>query len=153
MNKEINKIKNPSWIKIINKFIKKNPEKWNKICKHVYQTDKTIYPKKEDIFRCFQYFEMKDTKVVFLGMDPYIRENQAMGLSFSVPKTEKVPPSLKNIFTEIETDLNGKFKNKKNGDLTNWAKYQNILLLNSALTVKAGQSGSHLKYWERFTDC
>ncbi|MFV0440984.1 MAG: uracil-DNA glycosylase [Lachnospirales bacterium] len=114
--------------------------------------NKVIYPPKELIFNALEKTSFKDTNVVILGQDPYIRENQAMGLSFSVPKGEKVPPSLKNVFKEMQNDLNIDFDINKSGDLSNWAK-EGVLLLNSTLTVEEGKSGSHKnKGWEKFTD-
>ena len=87
---------------------------------------------------------------MILGQDPYHEPNQAMGMSFSVPKDEKIPPSLVNIFKEIESDLN--IKCEQNGDLSRWAK-QGVLLLNSVLTVRRGQANSHKNIgWEIFTD-
>lgn len=111
--------------------------------------NKTIYPKKEDIFNAFKYFNFEDLKVVILGQDPYHEEGQAMGLSFSVPNDIKRPPSLNNIFKELESDLNIK---NENNDLTSWAK-QGVLLLNTVLTVEQGLANSHKnKGWEIFTD-
>ena len=118
-----------------------------------------IYPKRKHIFRIFKYLSPKDIKAVILGQDPYINFEtidgkeipQAEGLSFSVPKSHrKIPPSLKNIFKEIENSYpNFKYKN---GNLKKWVKNEKIFLLNSALTVIPGKSNSHQKYWEEFTD-
>ncbi len=113
--------------------------------------NKTIYPKKEDVFNAFKITSFKDTKVVILGQDPYIRENQAHGLSFSVKSGEKVPPSLKNIYKEIQSDLDINI-NFSNGELTKWAK-EGVLLLNAVLTVEEGKSNSHKSCgWATFTD-
>ena len=88
--------------------------------------------------------------MVFLGQDPYHEEGQAMGLSFSVPKGQKIPPSLVNIYKEIEMEMGVKMPS--HGDLTGWAK-QGVLLLNAVLTVRAHQANSHKnKGWEEFTD-
>jgi len=111
--------------------------------------DTNFLPEKENILKTFEYFEINETKVVLLGQDPYIRKEQAIGLSFSVPKNVDIPPSLNNIFIELKNDLNIE---NTNGDLTRWVKQENILLLNSALTVEVGKSGSHLEYWEKLTD-
>ncbi len=112
---------------------------------------KTIYPKKGDIFNAFKLTSFEDTKVVILGQDPYIRENQAHGLSFSVQNGQKVPPSLKNIYKEINTDLGISIDISK-GDLTKWCK-EGVLLLNAILTVEEGKSNSHKDYgWSTFTD-
>jgi uracil-DNA glycosylase len=108
-----------------------------------------MYPPKELIFNCFNFFNISDTKVIILGQDPYIREGEAMGLSFSIPSNIKVPPSLKNIYKEINRDLNADIPLKESGDLTHWAE-QGVLLLNCALTVIEGKSGSHSKLWYDF---
>lgn len=116
-----------------------------------YEEKKIIYPSFDKIFEAFRYFDVNDTKVIILGMDPYINEGQAMGLSFSVPKNQKIPPSLKNIYKEIETDIGVDMKSQS-GDLTDWAK-QGVLLLNSILTVGATMSGSHKDIgWQKLTD-
>ena len=125
-----------------------------------YLNKKKIFPKPELVFNAFKHFELKDLKVVLLGQDPYIRYEekdgkvipQAMGLAFSVPKEiKKIPPSLKNIFKELKNNFK-EFKIPNNGDLTRWVKEENILLLNSALTVIEGKSSSHQKLWESLTD-
>lgn len=111
---------------------------------------KTIYPPGALIFNAFDTTPLSNLKVVILGQDPYIKPNQAMGLSFSVPKEVRTPPSLKNIYKELNTDLGLPIVN--HGDLTAWAN-QGVFLLNAALTVEAGKSGSHLeKGWGQFTD-
>ncbi len=111
---------------------------------------KVIYPPGSLIFNAFDTTPLSDLKVVILGQDPYIKPNQAMGLSFSVPKGIRTPPSLKNIYKELNTDLGIPIVN--HGDLTKWAN-QGVFLLNAALTVEAGKSGSHLKKgWGQFTD-
>lgn len=110
----------------------------------------TIYPPKEYIFNAFKYCPLDKVKVVILGQDPYHGQGQAHGLSFSVNKEISLPPSLRNIYGELKTDVN--FSNPGHGDLTEWAK-QGVLLLNDVLTVKAGQAASHQKLgWEQFTE-
>lgn len=112
--------------------------------------EKTIYPRREEIFRAFQETPYEAVKVVILGQDPYHGANQAEGLSFSVRKGIKIPPSLRNIYKELETDLS--VKNPDHGSLVSWAQ-EGVLLLNSVLTVEAGKANSHhRKGWERFTD-
>ena len=108
-----------------------------------------ILPQPQDrIFRAFQN-DMKDVRVVILGQDPYhSNENEAMGLSFSVPVDVPVPPSLKNIFKEIETDVGS---TNQCPDLTRWQE-QGVLLFNTSLTVRHKRAGSHLNIWQRFTD-
>lgn len=111
---------------------------------------KTIYPPTKDIFTAFNLCPFSDVKVVIIGQDPYHGPDQAHGLSFSVPADQKIPPSLRNIYQEIKSDL-GDTK-QANGDLTPWAR-QGVLLLNSTLTVEAGLPGSHQSWgWEQFTD-
>ena len=111
---------------------------------------KTIYPPGSLIFSAFDTIPVEQVRVVVLGQDPYIKPNQAMGLSFSVPKGVRTPPSLKNIYKEIQQDIGGTLPD--HGDLTAWAE-QGVFLLNAALTVEAGKSGSHLKKgWGQFTD-
>ena len=110
---------------------------------------KTIYPSKEDLFKALRYTDYDDVRVVILGQDPYHGEGEANGLCFSVNNGLKIPPSLRNIFKELENDLNIK---RENTDLTDWAK-QGILLLNTVLTVEKDKPFSHRnKGWEIFTD-
>lgn len=112
--------------------------------------EKTVYPQKEDIFTAFKWTAYKDTKVVILGQDPYHGKNQSHGLAFSVKKGIKTPPSLRNIYKELHSDLG--FTIPNNGYLEKWAK-QGVLLLNTALTVREGEANSHKKIgWEIFTD-
>lgn len=114
-----------------------------------YET-KTIYPDMYDIFNALNYTEYKNVKVVILGQDPYHGPNQAHGLSFSVKPDVPVPPSLKNIFKELNSDLGCYIPN--NGHLKSWAD-QGVLLLNTVLTVQARNANSHKgKGWETFTD-
>lgn len=112
------------------------------------QLTKTVYPKKDEWFQCFLLTKLSDVKVVIIGQDPYHGINQAHGLAFSV-KNAKLPPSLKNIYKEIESDLNIKMSGV--GDLTSWAK-QGVLLLNTLLTVEAHKPLSHNKIgWQTFS--
>ena len=109
-----------------------------------------IFPKNELVFYAFNKTPLSKVKVVILGQDPYHGENQAHGLSFSVPNGIKNPPSLRNIFKELNSDL--KIPISENGDLTSWAK-QGVLLLNACLTVREKEAGSHQKIgWENFTN-
>lgn len=109
----------------------------------------TIYPKAENIFNALNYVKYDDVKVVIIGQDPYHEPNQAHGLAFSVEDDVNLPPSLKNIFKEIASDLN--IEQSQNGNLTRWAK-QGVLLLNTVLTVRKGQANSHKdKGWEILT--
>ncbi|SDI05573.1 uracil-DNA glycosylase [Proteiniclasticum ruminis] len=113
-------------------------------------TEKTVFPKKEEIFRAFQMTPVEKVKVVILGQDPYHGENQAEGLAFSVRKGEKIPPSLRNIYKELESDL--AIKSPDHGSLLSWAE-EGVLLLNTVLTVEKGKANSHQKKgWEVFTD-
>lgn len=108
------------------------------------------FPKGSQIFNAFDFCALDDVKVVILGQDPYHGVGQAHGLCFSVNEGVAMPPSLINIFKEIEQDLGKPFP--QNGNLERWAK-QGVLLLNATLTVRAHQAGSHQgKGWEQFTD-
>jgi uracil-DNA glycosylase len=110
----------------------------------------TIYPKQADIFSAFKYTPLNKVRSVILGMDPYINEGQAHGLAFSVPKGIEPPPSLQNIFRELNEDIGVAIP--EHGCLLNLAK-QGVMLLNTILTVRAGQSGSHRGIgWEKLTD-
>ncbi|SNQ45005.1 uracil-DNA glycosylase [Cellulophaga lytica] len=114
-----------------------------------YNTN-TCFPATEDIFAAFNYSSFNTTKIVIIGQDPYHGPNQANGLCFSVKDGIKHPPSLINIFKELESDLNIPYP--KSGNLERWAK-QGVLLLNATLTVRAHEAGSHQKKgWETFTD-
>ncbi len=112
----------------------------------------TIYPPQAMIFKAFEWVPLTAVKVVILGQDPYHGPEQAQGLSFSVPNHLKTPPSLRNIFKEIQRDcFPGEIKEFQN-DLTRWAK-QGVFLLNTVLTVEASKAGSHQKMgWEQLTD-
>ena len=111
---------------------------------------KTIFPPGSQIFRAFDLTPVDRVKVVILGQDPYHGIGQAHGLSFSVPEGVTAPPSLKNIFKEIESDLGVKMSGYPN--LENWAR-QGVLLLNAVLTVRSGEAASHGKIgWQEFTD-
>ncbi|RKG46641.1 MULTISPECIES: uracil-DNA glycosylase [Acinetobacter] len=114
------------------------------------KADKVVYPPNALIFNSLNTTPLANVKVVILGQDPYHGPNQAHGLSFSVQKGVPLPPSLRNIYHELQSDLG--ITVPKHGDLTRWAE-QGVLLLNSVLTVEAGQPTSHQKRgWEDFTD-
>ena len=109
-----------------------------------------VYPAAENIYNAFHYTSFEEVKVVILGQDPYHGPNQAHGLSFSVQPGVKIPPSLKNIYKELQEDLGCSIPN--HGYLVEWAK-QGVLLLNTVLTVREGEAHSHRgKGWEIFTD-
>ena len=111
---------------------------------------KTIYPPGPNIFQAFNTTPWDKVKVIILGQDPYHNPGQAMGLSFSVPQGTKLPPSLKNIFREIKTDVGIELPD--HGDLNSWAS-QGVFLLNSMLTVEEKKPGSHKKIgWQEFTN-
>lgn len=114
------------------------------------QAGEVIFPPGGQIFKAFELCPLGKVKVVILGQDPYHGYGQAMGLSFSVPQGVEAPPSLKNIFKEIESDLGIRMSGSP--DLRPWAE-QGVLLLNSVLTVRAGQPASHSRIgWQTFTD-
>jgi uracil-DNA glycosylase len=117
---------------------------------HEKQQGKTIYPAGKDIFAAFNATDFDQVKVVILGQDPYHGAGQAHGLSFSVPPSVALPPSLINIYKELHNDLG--YTMAEHGCLTHWAQ-QGVLLLNSVLTVEHGLAASHQgRGWERFTD-
>ncbi len=110
----------------------------------------TVYPNMHDIFNALKYTPYSSVKAVILGQDPYHEPGQAHGLAFSVKEGTRLPPSLQNIYKELESDLGIPLTNC--GELTGWAK-QGVLLMNTALTVRRGQANSHKgKGWEIFTD-
>lgn len=115
-----------------------------------YLSGKTVFPEPKNIFNAFNLCPLNQVKVVIIGQDPYHEPGQAHGLCFSVLPPTPLPPSLQNIYKEIESDI-GK-KSVTNGDLTSWAT-QGVLLLNSTLTVQAHLAASHAgRGWEQFTD-
>lgn len=112
----------------------------------------TCFPPKDKILNALNLTPYEQTKVVILGQDPYHGINQAMGLSFSVPNNEKIPPSLVNIYKELHAEYGDDFMIPSSGNLTSWAN-QGVLLLNSVLTVQAHNPGSHAGHgWETYTD-
>ena len=142
----------PQWKSFLEQELEKNDYDFLKSSmKFDYEESTILYPEFDKIFEAFRYFDLDQTKVLILGQDPYINEEQAVGLSFSVPLNVKIPPSLKNIYKEISTDMSVDISHRT-GDLTDWAK-QGVLLLNSILTVQAGHSGSHKDLgWQKLTD-
>lgn len=113
-------------------------------------TTATVYPPQEEVMSAFYSVSYKDVKVVILGQDPYHGPGQAHGMSFSVKKGVPLPPSLRNILKELESDIG--CTTPKDGYLMNWAK-QGVFLLNTVLTVRKGEANSHKgKGWEQFTD-
>ena len=145
-----------SWNKILDNYniknntidnILKNNEKLQDNYNN-YNLNISIFPKYQDIFKCFNYFEFEETKVVILGQDPYHGPNQATGLCFGINNNVQVPPSLRNIAKELKSDLNIELNDYS---LETWAK-QGILMLNASLTVVQGKPGSHMSLWSNFTD-
>lgn len=110
-----------------------------------------VYPPKECIFKVFE-MDVKDIRILLLGQDPYHGPNQAHGLSFSVPDSEKIPPSLKNIFKELNLEFPERNYKFTTGNLEQWFKREKIFLLNSSLTVQKGKAGSDMSIWEEFTN-
>ncbi|WP_368250988.1 uracil-DNA glycosylase [Enterococcus sp. 2201sp1_2201st1_B8_2201SCRN_220225] len=138
-----------SWQQVLEKeFTKPYYLQLRKFLKNEYQT-KTIYPDMYRIFTALELTPYEGVKVVILGQDPYHGPNQAHGLAFSV-ESGKIPPSLQNIYKEMNSDLG--ILPANHGNLTHWAK-QGVLLLNTVLTVRAGEANSHQgQGWEQFTD-
>ena len=114
-----------------------------------YSGVERIFPPQQYIFNAFNLFDINSLKICIVGQDCYHKYNQANGLCFSVNKGIKIPPSLKNIFKELKDDID--FEIPSHGDLTKLA-IQGILMLNASLTVRESKAGSHLKYWEKYTD-
>ena len=142
---------NESWKKLLDSEF--NSEYFKNLIAFIKEdySKTTCYPKGSQIFNAFDFCPINDLKVVVIGQDPYHGVGQANGLCFSVNKGIPHPPSLINIFKEIETDLGYKFENNK-GDLSKWAK-QGVMLLNATLTVRDNSAGSHQnKGWEIFTN-
>lgn len=142
----------PGWLEVLHEeFGKDYMVQLRQFLKNEKDAGIKIYPKGTDIFNAFWKTPFSELKVVVLGQDPYHGENQAHGLSFSVQKGITIPPSLRNIYKELTTDIPG-FATPGHGNLTEWAE-QGVMLLNASLTVRAGTPGSHQKKgWEEFTD-
>ena len=140
---------NNSWDLILQDEMKKSYFKYIKEFIKEERLIKTIYPSANDLFNAFKLTDFKDIKVVILGQDPYHGEKEAMGLSFSVRRGVRTPPSLRNIFKELKDDLN---ITRTDTDLSDWAK-QGVFLLNTVLTVEKDKANSHKEIgWEIFTD-
>ncbi len=142
---------NSSWLNILaDEFNKPYMQELESFLSQEENQGKVIYPPNGQIFSAFNHTPFEKVKVVIIGQDPYHGESQAHGLSFSVPKGIKTPPSLVNIYKELNTDIGKEIPN--HGNLEHWAD-QGVLLLNSVLTVEEQQAASHQgKGWEKFTD-
>jgi uracil-DNA glycosylase len=142
----------PGWLSVLSQEFEKDYMKSLKLfLQEEKQKGYTVFPKGADIFNAFNHTPFDKVKVVILGQDPYHGQGQAHGLSFSVQKGMTIPPSLKNIYKELQTDIEG-FVPPNHGNLTEWAD-RGVLLLNATLTVRAHEAGSHQgKGWEIFTD-
>jgi uracil-DNA glycosylase len=133
----------PSWYPVF--------EKYDFDLDSIYDGFDDVYPPREHVFRVFEQ-DVKDIRILLLGQDPYHGAGQAHGLSFSVPDGEKIPPSLKNIYKELQTNFPERNYCFGTGNLEKWFYREKIFLLNSSLTVKRGQAGSDMYIWEEFTD-
>ena len=142
---------NQSWDPFLNEeFQKPYFKELSAFLKREYET-KTIYPPKKEVFSSFYYTDLDKVKVVILGQDPYHEPGQACGMCFAVKPGVQLPPSLQNIYKEIQDDL-GIPMNYNNGYLVKWAK-QGVLLINSVMTVEKGKANSHAgRGWETFTN-
>ena len=142
---------NREWRLLLKKeLISEGSKTLSKFIKLAFSSDVKVYPKQVDIFRALNLCKPNETKVVIVGQDPYHGFDQANGLAFSVNNGIKIPPSLRNIFTELNSDLN--IPISKNGDLEPWSR-QGVLLLNTTLTVEESKPGSHQNLgWEEITD-
>lgn len=141
-----------SWLGVLNpEFGKPYMQELQNYLTREKQIGTIIYPNSDDIFNAFNTTPFNNVKVVILGQDPYHGKNQAHGLSFSVHKGVVIPPSLKNIFKELQSDVSD-FKIPPHGNLTYWAQ-QGVLLLNATLTVEANKPASHQNLgWQKFTN-
>ena len=155
--KTIYKNVNKSWKKIIKKSM--SDECYQKLKEKIKNEKRNIYPNYNNIFETFKYFDVDETKVVIIGQDCYInsvKKNdiiipQANGMAFSVTSEHAIPPSLRNIFKEMNETLED-FTIPKSGDLSRWVKEEKVLLLNAALTVVEKKSNSHAKLWQPITN-
>lgn len=141
----------PSWDNVLAKEISKTYFKeLMLLIQHERDSGKHVFPATNDVFNAFHLTPIDEVKVLLLGQDPYHGANQAHGLCFSVPDGVKIPPSLRNIFQELETDIG--IPKPQSGNLSSWAT-QGVLMLNSVLTVEEGKAASHSKMgWQTFTD-
>ena len=141
----------PSWLSHLQpEFAKSYMTSLKQFLKSAYGEGRKIYPAKDQYFSAFNLTPFDQVKVVILGQDPYHGEGQAHGLCFSVPQGKAIPPSLINIYKELQSDVGA--VSRKHGNLTSWAN-QGVLLLNSVLTVEDGKAAAHQgKGWEQFTD-
>lgn len=138
-----------SWDEVLHDEMQKSYFKYIKEYVKEERLSKTIFPPAQDLFNAFKLTDFKDIKVVILGQDPYHGEKEAMGLSFSVRRGVRTPPSLRNIFKELHDDLG---IDRTDTDLSDWAK-QGVFLLNTVLTVEKDKANSHKDIgWEIFTD-
>ena len=142
-------LENPDWISLFSEHFES--KSWNSLENFIKnEKGRPIFPRIDHVFRIYNTLSPSKVKLVILGQDPYHRIGQAHGFAFSVPKGVAIPPSLKNIFKEINQDDPN--KTRKNGDLTFWVE-QGVFLLNTVLTVREGHANSHKKKgWEFFTD-
>lgn len=140
---------NNSWDEVLHEEMQKSYFKYIKDFIKEERLSKTIFPPAQDLFNAFKLTDFKDIKVVILGQDPYHGEKEAMGLSFSVRRGVRTPPSLRNIFKELNDDLGIE---RTDTDLSDWAR-EGVFLLNTVLTVEKDKANSHKDIgWEIFTD-
>lgn len=137
-----------SWKSLIELYNLSNENIYLQLDSNNLHENNIVFPSYQSIFRCFEYFDISETRVVIIGQDPYHGDNQATGLAFGVDNGITIPPSLRNIKKELMSDLNIVLQDNS---LESWAK-QGVLLLNSSLTVIRGKPGSQIKLWRKFTD-
>jgi len=118
---------------------------------NLYSKNEIIYPKREDLFKVFE-MNVREIKIVLLGQDPYHNPEQAHGLSFSVPDDIAIPPSLRNIYKELQIEFPERNYIFKSGNLQRWFLEEKIFLLNASLTVIKNKPSSHMSMWQEFTD-
>jgi uracil-DNA glycosylase len=126
-------------------------DKFNISIDEIYSGSEVVYPEKEYLFRVFE-MDVREIKVLLLGQDPYHGPGQAHGLSFSVPEGVKIPPSLRNIYKELQNEFPERNYEFYSGNLEKWFYREKIFLLNASLSVIEGKPGSQMKIWEGFTN-
>ncbi len=141
---------NDQWLELLKDEFEKDYMKTLTARIEALYEDTVVYPPREQLFHALNLTSFDSIKAVILGQDPYHGPNQAYGLSFSVKEGVRLPPSLRNIYKELESDIGCSIP--KNGELDKWAR-EGVLLLNTVLTVEAGKAAAHQKFgWEKFTD-
>lgn len=148
----IDKVINNDWVKELTPYIDTSYFKELGLFLNREREHYKILPNKDDIFNSFKFTPYSITKIMFCGLDPYIREEQAYGISFGIPEDcMKIPPSLGNIYKELESDIHNDLLIDFDYSLKHWCD-QGCFMYNTSLTVREGKTGTHLAYWKLFTE-